>query len=92
VGYVLFSAVACFHLFGMSLVYATARTYTLCTSIEMLRDKEKINEIVREMKYHKCHKAIEMLFTLNYYMEQAQMLEQHTQVSFASTMYVCMYV
>jgi hypothetical protein len=44
----------------------------------MLKDKTLIKEIMREMKYHKCHKAIEMLFTLNYYMEQAHALELQT--------------
>jgi len=75
-GYLFFFFVAAWHIIAMLIVYTTARVYTVCTSIEMLKDKHLIEKIVREQKYAKCSKAIEMLFTLNYYLEQAQMLEK----------------
>mmetsp|Transcript_7591 Transcript_7591/g.17832 ORF Transcript_7591/g.17832 Transcript_7591/m.17832 type:complete len:743 (-) Transcript_7591:95-2323(-) len=76
IGYLLFFFVAAWHIVAMLVVFTTARVYTVCTSIEMLKDVHLIEKIVREQKYDKCSKAIEMLFTLNYYLEQAQMLEK----------------
>jgi len=84
-GYILFGLVVVWHIFAMLNVYTTARIYTVCTSIEMLRDKEAIEKIVREQKYEKCSKAIEMLFTLNYYLEQAHQLEKASTLDRASS-------
>ena len=84
-GYILFGTVVVWHIFAMLNIYTTARIYTVCTSIEMLRDKEAIEKIVREQKYEKCSKAIEMLFTLNYYLEQAHQLENASKIDRASS-------
>ena len=75
-GWILFLFVAGWHIVAMLIVYTTARVYTVSTSIEMLKDTHLIEKILREQKYTKCAKAIDMLYTLNYYLEQAQMLEK----------------
>jgi hypothetical protein len=35
-----------------------------------------VASVVREQKYNKCQKAIEMLFTMSFYMQQAKWLKE----------------
>ena len=74
IGWILYGTLVCFHLVAISVVYVTARLFTLCSSIEMLTDKELVEHVVRDQKFAKCQKAIDMLFMLNFYMQQAQSL------------------
>ncbi|KAJ1480755.1 hypothetical protein T484DRAFT_2779120 [Baffinella frigidus] len=74
VGYFLYLTLIVSHLVAISVVYVTARIYTLSSSIEMLTDKELVEQVVRNQKFAKCQKAIDMLFMLNFYMQQASSL------------------
>lgn len=38
--------------------------------------KNQVASVVREQKYNKCQKAIEMLFTMSFYMQQAKWLKE----------------
>jgi hypothetical protein len=68
-GQLLFVGIAAIHLIAISSVYRNARYFTLCTSIEMMIDREMVERIVREQKFEKCTKAIHMLHTLSHYMQ-----------------------
>ena len=38
--------------------------------------KTQVTSVVREQKYAKCQTAIEMLFTMSFYMQQAKWLKE----------------
>jgi len=57
-----------------------ARYFTTVSSIEMLVDRELVEGVVREQKYAKCQKAIDMLFTMNFYMQQVASVLQRMVV------------
>ena len=69
VGHVLFLMLVMLHLVAISAVYRNARYFAMCTSVEMLTNREMVEEIVREQKFAKCTKAIGMLHTLSHYMQ-----------------------
>jgi len=46
----------------------------------MLVDRELVEGVVREQKYAKCQKAIDMLFTMNFYMQQVASVLQRMVV------------
>jgi len=76
VGQALFCLLAALHLVAIGAVYRNARYFTMCTSVEMETNKEAVEEVVREQKYAKCQTAIDMLFTMNFYMQQAKWLKE----------------
>ena len=59
---------------------SNARYFTTVSSIEMLVDRELVEGVVREQKYAKCQKAIDMLFTMNFYMQQVASVLQRMVV------------
>jgi len=76
VGQILFTLLVALHLVAIAAVYRNARYFTMCTAVEMMTDKEMVEDVVREQKFQKCQTAIEMLFTMNFYMQQAKMLKE----------------
>jgi len=78
-GHVLFIVLAAAHLVAIETVYRNARYFTTVSSIEMLVDRELVEGVVREQKYAKCQKAIDMLFTMNFYMQQAKWLKEQAE-------------
>ena len=79
VGHFLFFSLVALHLVAIGVVYRNARIFTLCTSIEMMIDKEMVEGIVREQKFAKCQKAISMLHTLSHYMQTVTALANAEQ-------------
>jgi len=79
VGHVLFFALVALHLVAIGVVYRNARIFTLCTSVEMMIDNEMVEGIVREQKFAKCQKAIQMLHTLSHYMQTVTALANAEQ-------------
>ncbi len=50
--------------------------YAQCFFIFIFIFKNQVASVVREQKYNKCQKAIEMLFTMSFYMQQAKWLKE----------------
>jgi len=79
-GHVIFVMLTALHLVAISAVYRNARYFAMCTSIEMLVDRELVERVVREQKFSKCQTAIDMLFTMNFYMQQAKWLKAQAEI------------
>eukprot|EP00960_Hanusia_phi_P030943 748966-Hanusia_phi.AAC.2 len=78
-GHIMFALLVLIHLIAIPINYVSAKIFTMCCSIEMFADKEMIEKIVREQKYARCQRAIDMLFMLHFYMQQAKWLKQQAE-------------
>lgn len=83
-GHFLFFSLVALHLVAIGVVYRNARIFTLCTSIEMMIDKEMVEDIVRNQKFAKCQNAINMLHTLSHYMQTVSALANAEQAGDAT--------
>jgi len=79
-GHCLFWFIASMHVLCIAIVYRNANIFTFCSSVEMMVDREMVEAIVRKQKFAKCQTAIDMLFTLNFYMQQAKWLKEQAEL------------